>query len=522
MAGWVAQGDDNVNWPSVIAHFDGTSWTPMFQTSNELYSLSIADPDNIWISGSSSFLYHSADAGMTWDSIVPGFPYNNMKVQFTDSMHGWIFWHGMMQTVDGGNSWTSLFQDSYLQNAFFFNDSQGWYSANGRIFASSDGGINWMEQSRGTFLPYYSVLFNDEDHGWATGFHHILYTDNGGDDWQILMTDTSFVGFTSISFLDPGTGYISGSQGLILKSIDSGMTWSPVNSGTQKILYWITCPDPFNCWACGEQGTLLHSQDQGPWHSHTYNTDASLSKICFSDPNTGWAVGLNGTILQTPDGGENWALTYSGTEEALYGLFFSDHDHGWICGEDGLIMRTINAGYTWEQQYIGDFRDLISIFFLDNDRGYTTGAGGYIWYTENGGVSWTQQDRVPSYANSIFFINDNEGWISNDWGIIHTDNGGFVGIQDKNDRPLQTEVSIFPNPATDKIQISFNMEEEGLFRIELLDLLGRSVYSKDNVTIPSEGKTIELNTLELKQGLYLIRLSSSDTQNTKKIMILND
>ena len=57
-------------------------------------------------------------------------------------------------------------------------------------------------------------------------------------------------------------------------------------------------------WAVGESGIILETMDGGiTWISQTSGTLNPLSSVFFTDSSTGWAVGGNGTIIKTTNGG---------------------------------------------------------------------------------------------------------------------------------------------------------------------------------------------------------------------------
>lgn len=61
-------------------------------------------------------------------------------------------------------------------------------------------------------------------------------------------------------------------------------------------------------WAVGSAGTILKTIDGGvTWESVTSGTKSELTDINFIDQNTGWIVGADGVILKTTNGGSDWA-----------------------------------------------------------------------------------------------------------------------------------------------------------------------------------------------------------------------
>ncbi|MES2589574.1 MAG: T9SS type A sorting domain-containing protein [Bacteroidota bacterium] len=70
------------------------------------------------------------------------------------------------------------------------------------------------------------------------------------------------------------------------------------------------------------------------------------------------------------------------------------------------------------------------------------------------------------------------------------------------------EAQIFPNPATDKVTISFESKEESTFRFELYSLDGKVIFNENQKFIGFVNKEINLSSFE--KGNYLLKISSGD------------
>lgn len=81
-----------------------------------------------------------------------------------------------------------------------------------------------------------------------------------------------------------------------------------------------------------------------------------------------------------------------------------------------------------------------------------------------------------------------------------------------------TQVNVFPNPTSDDIQVKLNVATEQTVRIELVDVTGKLMVSKDLGTINGES-TQTLNTKGLSKGTYLVKLIADSSTETKKIII---
>ena len=230
----------------------GIDWIAMEGLEGvELRSLSFINSGSGWIVG--SFITPFGRLGIICTYGVNGYfyfridtispDYNYTDVCYTDEDHvviigdrtGLGYGFGdtkILRTTDGGNFWTSL--DTDLNDIFFLDSKYGW-------------GVG---QLRGR---------NERD--------YILSTTDFGENWLTTYLDTSYVTyydhFNEIFFTDTTTGWIVGTNGKILKTVDCGQIWNL------------------------QQSTVIED----------------LNDVFFSNNNNGWIVGDNGTILHTTNGG---------------------------------------------------------------------------------------------------------------------------------------------------------------------------------------------------------------------------
>ena len=204
-------------------------------------------------------------------------------------------------------------------------------------------------------------------------------------NWKIINTPVN-ENFTSVQFLNTYDGFISGSNGTILKTQNAGLTWTALNS----------------------------------------NTSSNLNHLKFFDSNVGFAVGDGGTIVNTSDGGSNWSVQTSGTVLKLRCIAFSTKDTVFVGSENGLF-KTYDRGITWIKDPVDfktihfftspnqNYNNIKQIDFTSINKAYVlTDGTSYvpsIFKTDNRGSSWiTIHANGRSDLKSIYFINDNEGY----------------------------------------------------------------------------------------------------------------
>src|SRR5258708_6333467 len=79
----------------------------------------------------------------------------------------------------------------------------------------------------------------------------------GQAGWQLQsVVNEDLIG---VAFLDPQTVVVVGGRGEILRTSDSGGTWTTIESGTRQDLYAISSVDAYTATAVGVNGTIVHS-----------------------------------------------------------------------------------------------------------------------------------------------------------------------------------------------------------------------------------------------------------------------
>jgi hypothetical protein len=87
-----------------------------------------------------------------------------------------------------------------------------------------------------------------------------------------------------------------------------------------------------------------------------------------------------------------------------------------------------------------------------------------------------------------------------------------------NDGANDLMVSVYPNPAKERLSIRTGETFKGNTRIEISDLLGKTVYA-DEVSGMRANSSYSVNTTDFKDGLYILKLSSETGSVSKKIVI---
>eukprot|EP00854_Cymbomonas_tetramitiformis_P012247 gene12247-14459_t len=110
-----------------------------------------------------------------------------------------------------------------------------------------------------------------------------------------------------VSFHDRLVGWLVGSYGKVLQTVDGGDTWSPQTvlgmtaAGGEVVLRGVQALTAQKVVVVGDRGTLLRTGDAGrSWELAASRTAESLRAVHFVNETWGWVVGdLNDRVLHT-------------------------------------------------------------------------------------------------------------------------------------------------------------------------------------------------------------------------------
>ena len=255
----------------------------------------------------------------------------------------------------------------------------------GLIFRSSNAGNTWASYTHTTdnFRSVYS-LGNDVWIGANNGnVYKTTKLNSPISTYNIGVNST----INSVYFVNSSLGFVCCDNGLVYKSIDGGLTWSPSGTGL---------------------------------------TASSLSAISFLDENKGAAAGKNGAVYLTVNGGAMWIPQSVITSRNLLDIkYFADGII--ITGEYGTIITKTETG-DWTSVVTRTDSDIRSVTGSSLSNAAVCGGGGFIRNNKNGSSNFFNFEINPMLANltDIFYYDSNNGFAVSSLNnvVIRTTNGG--------------------------------------------------------------------------------------------------
>lgn len=297
------------------------------------------------------------------------------------------------------------------------------------VFVSMMANAQWSVQNSGTTCNFMAVYFTNTTTGFVCGTDGVvLKTTDAGATWVAKSSSTT-AWLMDISFFGTNNGYMCGAGGTIIKTTDAGETWTQLTSGTTKTLQSIFFISTQIGYACGADGTIIKTINGGTtWTAQTSGTTQDLLSIEFVNSTVnGYAAGVNGTVLRTSNSGETWTSQSCGTTNIINNISFAGEAmSGFIVSQSGMIKYSENTGETWSNQTSGTTNDLYDIDFVDFSNGYVVGTGGTILYTTNRGTNWHIDDSgTTNWLFSVFMLSSTNGYaVGMNGTILKRINGG--------------------------------------------------------------------------------------------------
>ena len=238
LAGWLV-------CPGLVARADEN---PAERVDVNLFAAAVLAGDGAVVVGDRGRIFLSGDGARTWRSIKSGTDRALAAVSFPDDLHGWAVGQQgiILRTSTGGDAWEPQDSgvDAYLLDVDFFDPLHGFAAgADSAVVATSDGGGTWVNASPGLSMDpregisLFAVAAIAPGKACVAGDGgRIFTTGDGGQTWteseSPLYDRETMDGRVIYSMVhDAGTIYAAGIDGVFLISTDQGRTWREGDTG---------------------------------------------------------------------------------------------------------------------------------------------------------------------------------------------------------------------------------------------------------------------------------------------------
>lgn len=300
-----------------------------------------------------------------------------------------------------------------------------------------------------------------------------------------------------VSYANPGTYAVklkvSNSQGADSLTKTSYITVSPVSSTNYSITEGFeTINLPASNWV------LENGQDNYNWQiASTGATGTKSIRVVNTYAGTG-----DIDLLYSPSINMNGSPNTPMSFKVAFAQKQTDNT-------DKLrLLVSKNCGQTWSQIYAKTGSGLATTTVMIGGNWTPTAAQ---WRTENITVPY-----IFLGTNTMFKFEFTGG----DGNNIYLDDINIMSSASISELSSQDfGIVVYPNPASDFIDITINSKMEGKVSAELVDVLGKTVYSFNKIELREGDNSIRLNTTDFAKGLYFINVVSEQSKSTQKILI---
>lgn len=102
-------------------------------------------------------------------------------------------------------------------------------------------------------------------------------------------------------------------------------------------------------------------------------------------------------------------------------------------------------------------------------------------------------------------------------GVLAKGDGVILSPGETKDQPDPYSLNIYPNPASDILNINITNGMDGIYDLTLIDLLGKEVF-RSSKQIPGTTQTY-INIADYPNGVYFVKVSNNQTSVCKRILI---
>ena len=285
----------------------------------------------------------------------------------------------------GGSEWTQAgVPVGVTLTAVHFPDAEHGYAAghDGAVLSSRDGGRHWSKVLDGVAI---NALMLAEAKQAAESAQQALEraapaakeaaqaavdrAQNALGDVEAALKFGPSRPLLAAWFRNPGTGWVVGAYGQILRTGDAGRHWESLAARV---------PNPeglhFNSIGPGMDGTLLmageggrvyRSADDGSsWRGYDTGYKGQLYGVLEPQPNTLLAYGFGGRVLRSADGGAHWQeLPQLGGKALVGGAVLLDGSIV-LAARDGALFRSSDMGRSFAVQQAGGNLEIAALAML--------------------------------------------------------------------------------------------------------------------------------------------------------------
>ena len=226
----------------------------------------------------------------------------------------------------------------------------------------------------------------------AANYTRVVASADNGRRYRVVATSSA-----GRAVSDAVALYVTPSTAGLVCTGPGGSGWCRISPVQPNMLKAVTKVEASTLVAVGEAGTILRSVDGGlTWVVVPSGTSVALNGVAFAGAGLGLAVGESGTILRSADGGLTWTAAASGTGLPLAAVAFAGSESAAFAVGSDSVFRSTDGGQAWSLVSIclpgpacSSFYEFTGIAFVDASTGVAVSKSGRAIRSTDGGATWT-------------------------------------------------------------------------------------------------------------------------------------
>jgi photosystem II stability/assembly factor-like uncharacterized protein len=288
------------------------------------------DSSTVVAAGTVGLIVRSTDGGKVWREVSTTTTASLYDIDFQTPLVGTAVgdFGTILRTRDAGKTWIQQVSNSSadLRGVDFLDSANGVVcGSKGIVLMTQNGGATWISiTGNPDTLSFRDVAYVSKDRIVIIGTRskkiitsdlvndgHIVISNDNGFSWKDALISGAAAEFAfnegyAVSFPTPAVGYAAGSAGEgtarvgpWLRSLDSGSTWTLMDSAMKYPVYGMSFANRYSGTVVGLDGKTSHTSNGGAsWVDVNSGTALTMNAVHHPTINTAFGVGLKTAIIR--------------------------------------------------------------------------------------------------------------------------------------------------------------------------------------------------------------------------------
>lgn len=347
----------------LISGDNGETWQQAsVPVSVTLTAVHFPTPDMGWAVGHQGVILHSSDGGKTWQKQLDGAQINEDMLKEVEEMLS-----GKIQELDSIRK--NQTGDADADDGLRVNGHESQEETQLKILESEVVDLEFLLKdwqaavAEGPTKPFFDVFFKDEKEGFVVGsFGMIMKTVDAGETWEFMIKcmsnlcgnhyygidscgDSMFIAGESVVVYESEEAYKMGG-GMLFSSRDGGNVWNRIPSPSEGSFFGITTSN--DCHLVIAYGLLgaYRSLDSGnTWEPIDLGSPVAVQGASIFKNGSVWLISSQGNIYRSTDSAQSFKALSNGFHGALAIA---------ECGDDSAIIAGLRG---LSKVYVNRFRE---------------------------------------------------------------------------------------------------------------------------------------------------------------------